>query len=279
MAFPLVLQAAELATFLAQRATANANLSEAGVRLVDCRKLELYEAAHIPGALHCDAALLNRSESPVGGLLPEPDTVAQLLRSVGARMGDHIVAYDAGLETAAARLIWVLDAYGYEASSWLNGGFKSWLKAGHPTSTDREQAGEANLSPSMIGHNLITVDQLKDSLQSQSFHILDVRSEAEFAGTDVRSAFGGHVPGARHLEWTRLLNEDGSLLEDEQLESLLQGKTGSKDDTVIVYCQTHQRSAVTYVALKHLGFTDVRAIDGAWSNWGNREDTPKETGA
>jgi len=47
-----------------------------------------------------------------------------------------------------------------------------------------------------------------------------------------------------------------------------------KDAKIIVYCQSHQRSAVSYVALKHLGFNNVRAIDGAWSSWGNRDDVP-----
>ena len=114
-------------------------------------------------------------------------------------------------------------------------------------------------------------------LDEDSVKILDVRTPGEFAGTDVRSARGGHVPGANHIEWTSQLDDKGRLLPDEILEAQLE-KAGIKpDDTVIVYCQTHQRSAVTYVALKNLGFSDVRALDGAWSNWGNRTDTPIES--
>ena len=112
-------------------------------------------------------------------------------------------------------------------------------------------------------------------LNSPQLSILDVRSEAEFNGSDVRSAMGGHVPGAQHLEWTSMLDEQGRLLDDDKLQAELDARQIKTDDTVIVYCQTHQRSAVTYVALRHLGYQDVRALDGAWSNWGNRADTPK----
>ncbi len=112
-------------------------------------------------------------------------------------------------------------------------------------------------------------------LNTAELGILDVRSAAEYDGTDIRSAMGGHVPGARHLEWTELLDQNGRLLEDEELRAKLAPLDLPEDGIVVVYCQTHQRSAVTYVALKHLGYTDVRALDGAWSNWGNRSDTPK----
>jgi thiosulfate/3-mercaptopyruvate sulfurtransferase len=45
---------------------------------------------------------------------------------------------------------------------------------------------------------------------------------------------------------------------------------------VIVYCQTHHRSAHTYVMLKSLGFEKVKGYPGSWSDWGNEPNTPIE---
>jgi thiosulfate/3-mercaptopyruvate sulfurtransferase len=277
MTFPLVLQATDLADAIALRTKPDSTPNQAGICLVDLRSSENYEAAHIPGAVRGDITLLNHSEPPVGGMLPSSDQVNRFLAEVGADDGDHIIAYDGGLETAAARLIWVLDAYGYEANSWLNGGFKTWNELKLPTSQTTEIASPGDLRLARVAHNLISADDLIHRLEKDDVTTFDVRSRAEYEGTDIRSRFGGHVPGAFHLEWTQLLDTHGQLHNDETLRKLFENAPDDTEDTVIVYCQTHQRSAVTYVALKHLGYADIKAIDGAWSNWGNRDDTPKES--
>lgn len=277
MSLSVVTHASELAELLNQTLAAGATLRDARICVVDLRSPEAYAAGHIPGAVSGNPALLNRAEPPMGGLMPEPDAVNTLLTQIGANLGDQIIAYDGGKETAAARLVWVLDAYGYEVGSWLSGGFNDWQSQGLAVTTESSEVSPGDLELSPIGDNVISADQLMQVLDEDSVKILDVRTPGEFAGTDVRSARGGHVPGANHIEWTTQLDDKGRLLPDEILEAQLD-KAGIKaDDTVIVYCQTHQRSAVTYVALKNLGFSDVRALDGAWSNWGNRTDTPIES--
>ncbi|HNE02131.1 MAG TPA: rhodanese-like domain-containing protein, partial [Plasticicumulans sp.] len=45
---------------------------------------------------------------------------------------------------------------------------------------------------------------------------------------------------------------------------------------IVVYCQTHHRSAHTWVVLKALGYPRVRGYAGAWSEWGNTPGLPIE---
>ena len=278
MSLPPVVSTDQLQAYLARLNAAGTAFADANLCLVDMRSSEAYQQGHIEGAVNANPTLINRSEPPMGGLLPEPDAVNQFLHGIGARLGDQIVAYDGGLETPAARLMWVLDAYGYEAGSWLSGGYKAWIADGLPVTVEPSLASKGDLTLSLIGDNVISVDALLGKLSNPSVKILDVRSAGEYQGTDVRATFSGHVPGAKHAEWTQMLDAQGRLLDDATLETQLRELGADHDDTVIVYCQTHQRSAVTYVALKHLGYTDVRAIDGAWSAWGNRPDTPKHSG-
>ncbi len=278
MALPLVLDASQWQQTLDLLASDGSSLSSAGLCLVDVRSAEAYEAGHLSGAVHVNPSLLSRSEPPNGGLLPEPDAINRFLELAGARMGDHIVVYDGGLETAAARLVWVLDAYGYEVCSWLNGGYKAWVAAQLPTSAEPVTAEAGTLSLSLIGDNVVSVDELMPSLEESDLKLIDVRSVGEFIGEDIRAAFGGHIPGAQHSEWTSWLDEHGCLLDDDILLERLTEMGIRLEDRVLSYCQSHQRSSVTYVALRHLGFNQALALDGAWSAWGNREDTPKQMG-
>lgn len=244
------------------------------LKIIDCRTAEAYAEAHLPGAIHLDTSLLGRSEPPMGGLLPNPAGAKALASAIGLRESDHVVAYDGGAGTAAARLIWVLHAYGFMATSWLNGGFNAWQSAGLPTNSENVAASVSNISLHFRPGNMLSVDALQAQLGNADLAVLDVRSAAEFDGTDVRSARGGHVPHAKHSEWTNVFNESGTLKDDAALHALFADIDINNDHHVIVYCQTHQRSALTYVVLKHLGYDNVSAIDGAWSAWGNSPTTP-----
>jgi len=247
------------------------------LKLLDCRKQEAYEGGHIPGAVHLDPALLNRVDKPVGGLLPDAEGVKALSQTIGLNAGDHVLAYDNGGESAAARCLWVLHAYGFFQTSWLNGGLKAWQTAGRDLSTDKIDVSNSNLELTFTPGNMLSVDQLLESDDYKNHVFVDARSANEFNGSDVRSARGGHAPGARHWEWTDVFDANGKLKDDDSLRAMVEQRQLTPNDQLVVYCQTHQRSAVSYLVLKHLGFDKVTAVDGAWSAWGNRSDTPIET--
>ncbi len=248
------------------------------IKFVDTRKEEDFSKGHIIGAVRIDPTLLSKVVKPMGGLLPDAAGAAAIADALGLMADEHLVVYDNGAETAAARLIWVLHAYGFYSVSWLNGGFKAWQAAGLRISTAAQPtiSSEPSAKLEFKQSNVFSVDEYKALLNDKHFVPLDVRSAAEFHGTDVRSAHGGHIPNAKHCEWTSMFTADGKLKDDETLYDMLQALSISQDNHVVVYCQTHQRSAVTYVVLKHLGYENVSAIDGAWSAWGNRDDVPIE---
>ena len=244
-----------------------------GLKIVDLRMAADYEQGHLPGAIHMAASLLNRSEPPQGGLLPDAAGAENLTAAIGLNSDDHVLVYDDGGATSAARMVWVLHAYGFHSVSFLNGGFPAWRSAGRSIDVIAATAGTGNANLRFVPGNMLTVDQLLSD-DNSSYTYIDVRSAAEYDGSDVRAERGGHVPNAIHSEWTDVFDEEGALKDDDTLRTMMAELNIKKEDHALVYCQTHQRSAVTYLVLKHLGYDKVSAMDGAWSVWGNRDDTP-----
>jgi thiosulfate/3-mercaptopyruvate sulfurtransferase len=64
---------------------------------------------------------------------------------------------------------------------------------------------------------------------------------------------------------------------ESDLRDMLTGLGITPDKEVITYCQTHHRSSLTWFVLNYLGYPQARGYPGSWSDWGNRDETPKET--
>ncbi|MDH3713661.1 MAG: sulfurtransferase [Gammaproteobacteria bacterium] len=256
------------------------HLSDPDLRIVDLCKAEHFAKHHVPGAVHLAYEKLVAKAPPVGGLLPDRDDFAALVSGLGISNGQRIIAYDEEGGGRAARLIWSLHAYGHRQVSLLNGGATAWLNEGFPLEdTVMERPGstfDATLDDSVIAD----FTYVSRALNQSQCALLDARSLEEYTGARRNAEHGGHIPGARRLEWTDLMDRSRNLRLKLPAEIHAQLQTLGIDPAqeVIVYCQTHHRSALNYVALKWLGFERVRGYPGSWSDWGNRADAPVASG-
>ena len=62
------------------------------------------------------------------------------------------------------------------------------------------------------------------------------------------------------------------------IEARLLAANIQPNHTVVVHCQTHHRSGLAYLVARLLGYQKLKAYDGSWAEWGNRDDTPIATG-
>ena len=247
--------------------------------VVDVGKLALYKQAHIPGARFLDYGHLVANRGRTHGLLPEQRHLETLFSSLGIGPETRVVACDDEGGGKAARLVWTLHCAGHNKASLLNGGLHAWLNEGFPHTPATGAAEPARFEYHDDPAPLITGDEILARIDDEQLQLLDARSLAEYNGEQRFSMRAGHIPGAIHYEWTRALDQARNLrLRDT--ESLLQELSSLGFDNtkeIGCYCQTHHRSSLSWVMLKHLGFTHVKGYPGSWSDWGNRSDYPAET--
>ena len=93
----------------------------------------------------------------------------------------------------------------------------------------------------------ITVVELLERIdRGETLHILDVRSEGEFAA--------GHVPGAVNIPFARLLSRMDDI-------------PGTAGDELILYCGHGPRAYIAATALRHGGRKRIVYLSGHWAAW------------
>ncbi|MBK1733821.1 hypothetical protein CKO15_00700 [Halorhodospira abdelmalekii] len=255
--------------------------------IVDVGDRSRFQRTRLPGAVQLPYEALIRPQPPVAGLAPDPAELVATLAAIGIGddEGTTVVAYDSDGCGKASRLAWTLDWLGHPRVHVVDGGLQAWLGAELPTerSTATPTAPTPAATPlpaqAQRPEALTELDWLRGHFDDEGVRLLDVRSTEEYSGEVALAERGGHIPGARHLDWSQLKDPEHApaLRPHAEIEEMLRARDIGPEHRVIVYCQSHHRSSYAYVALRTLGYRHVSAYAGSWSEWGNCGDTPAVT--
>ena len=195
-----------------------------------------FESGHIPGAALSPDWQIKGSENK--RLVAPPAEAKAWFESVGIGDDTLVIGYDRTRNRDAARLWWVLTYYGHTSVKVLNGGWNKWTLDGGPEETgpSRIEAG-GMFTPAPANRDIeSTVDKLTAVIGKPDVAIWDIRAADEFDGTNARgNARAGHVPGARHLEWVNLVNDDHTFKSADELWALASGIGITPETEVHVY--------------------------------------------
>jgi thiosulfate/3-mercaptopyruvate sulfurtransferase len=244
--------------------------------LIDVRPADRYAGGALPGAVHLDLwglCLIDTSEAPLRAFMW---MIGHLFSLRGVSPDRPVVVYEEDSGVRAARGFWFLEYLGHPDASVLDGGVRAWRRAGRSLSTEPAAPVPGTWHGTPTAARLATWQDTLAALGRDEVCVLDTRSADEYYGRLIRARRGGAIPGAVHLEWTKNLEDDGRFRPPADLRRMYEQLGVTPGREVITYCQGGYRAAHGYLALRVLGYPQLRNYTGSWKEWGDREDLPIE---
>lgn len=264
---------AESAPVTVDPAWLDTRLRETDLITVDMTDDDLqYTRYHIPGAVRLAYAEL--LAAPARGKPPVPLNDAQLaalLGQLGIGRDTQVVIYDDVGGLNAGRLFLELERIGHPRVSVLDGGLVKWVLEGRKVDNVPVIRKPVVYRPGPQRRaNVAMLDDVKRASSGvQPGVLLDVRSRDEYTGNP-KEARSGHIPGARWWPWEQAVRmESGFTLReaDSLLASLTRAEVKDLKTPVILYCRSGHRASQSYLALRRLGFENVRVYAGSMNDY------------
>jgi thiosulfate/3-mercaptopyruvate sulfurtransferase len=266
------------------------NLADPDLRIVEVCNLnddKTYRAGHIPGALwlYWKSACWHETDRE----FVTPAAMAKLFGSLGIGPQSTVVLYGDPVQFGSYAF-WAFTMAGHAKLRLLDGGRRKWVMEERPLSRDAPHLPAVAYPTRPKGATSMRVgrDYVRDHLRQPRRLLLDVRSPEEYSGervsdysfkVDYGAERTGRIPGAVHLYFKELLNEDDSFKSPGQLRQVLgaAGITPENFDEVVCYCRLSHRATIAWIALGQiLGNKNVKIYDGSWTEWGSIVGFPIE---
>ncbi|MGZ2259328.1 3-mercaptopyruvate sulfurtransferase [Roseobacter sp. A03A-229] len=240
-----------------------------------------YEAAHIPGARFFDIDEISDHRSDLPHMAPPVEKFMSRLRAMGVGDGHQVVVYDGAGLLSAARVWWLFRLMGQENVAVLDGGFPKWQAEDHPVEDMPPVIRDRHMTVRFQNHLVRDVTQVSAASKLKDPQIVDARAAARFRGDAPEPREGlraGHIPGARNVPYTDLLNDDKTMKDPDACRAVFEAAGVDLSKPIITSCGSGVTAAILALALERMGHTQWSLYDGSWTEWGMFPTVPVATG-
>jgi thiosulfate/3-mercaptopyruvate sulfurtransferase len=245
-----------------------------------------YLEAHIPGAIYVDVdtdlAAPVRADR-VGGRhpLPDPRDFAAAMSRLGIGDNTPVVVYDDARGSTSARLWWMLHVLGHPVAM-LDGGLQAW--GGPLESGEGRDPSAATFTPKPWPRQaIVDADEVERLRTDPATVIVDVRAAERYRGqTEPIDPAAGHIPGARSVPWTDIVDPDtGRFRSPDELRARYAEaglRPGDDQRRAIAQCGSGVTACHALIAFELAGIEGARLYPGSWSDWISDPSRPVATG-
>ena len=250
------------------------HMGEEGVLLVDARGEDAAAKGTVEGAIAVIWQMFadvssGVSGDPMWGTILPVEQLSEQLSATGISPDKEIILFAAAQNGWGddGRILWELVAAGFPNVKMVDGGYDALVAAGCPTVKGAAAYPPAEVTITSIDEtHVINTDDLVANYDS--YTIVDVRADEEWEGQVLYGeAAGGHLPGAIHVRYTDLFNDDCTLKSNDEILALFADAGITPDQAVVTYCTAGIRSAYMQLILEMCGFENTLNYDESYYRW------------
>ena len=212
--------------------------------------------------------------------MPPADQFAEAMSWYGVGPNTRVVLYDSEIGSWAARVWWMLRAFGFDDASVLNGGLHKWKLEGRPVSTELPQYPAAVFMPGTRPEFIADKDEVLEATDRGATCILNALSEEQHRGTGgVNYGRPGRIPSSVNVPAGDVVDPDtNAYLPAETLRQRFADVGSISAGRVITYCGGGIAASNDAFVLTLLGHDNVAVYDGSMSEWTADPSLPMGTG-
>ena len=238
-----------------------------------------WKRAHVPGAAFVDLRKVCDPGSPARTFtMPDADWFSAAMGRLGIGDGTRVVLYDARESMWAARLWWMLRAFGFDAAAVMNGGWTAWQVEGRPVSSKPCAHRKATFTPASRPGLFVGKEEVLSAVDDPDTCIVCALGRRQYRGE--RREYGrrrGHIPGARNVSAWRILDRRTQRYRPRQELRELFGDVLDAE-RIITYCGAGVAASSDAFVLHLLRHPNVAVYDGGFIEWSADRRLPLELG-
>lgn len=241
-----------------------------------------WAAGHIPGSGFAELQQdLSDNSSSLRFMMPSAEQFAAAMGRYGVGNDSDVILYDRAGNMWAARIWWMLRAFGFDRARLLDGGWSRWTAEGRPVSTEPSNHQQATFIANPRPELVASKEDVLAAIESGQACIVNALNGAQHRGEVAPYGRPGHIAGSVNVPAmgaAGVVDPETQLYHPvEEIRRRFEEAGARPDQRMITYCGGGIAASSAAFAATMAGFTNIALYDASLSEWAADPTLPMET--